>query len=223
VLLPGCLENPDPTGPDPIQTKFLLYNFLMESYEVYWEIEGTALESSVAYGVSILGSTTLEEEEADVVLVVKEAGSDRIIRSETFTAEQYKYYLVSIMGTEKDPHMVFEPMDLSAPSQGLVRLRLLQSATEVGPVDLYIGGSSPDHKVLSGIPFTGVSPYIEAATDELWEAIIITPFAVSPADSTLLSYEANDVFYPDQVYLGVVGHSTNSPSSALQLILYNQP
>ncbi|MEN8203238.1 MAG: hypothetical protein ABFS28_11630 [Bacteroidota bacterium] len=223
IILPGCLNEPDPPLPDSIRSYFILYNFLSESYDVHWDINEIGVESSQAYGLHLPGFSTLEEIKEDVLFSVKEAGSMRVIRSDTFTMEQNHYYIVSIMGTEQEPYILFEPMDLDAPSTGMVRLRLMQTAMEMGPVDLYIGGSTPDHKVISGIAYTDISDYIEASEEELWEAIIITPFGISPADSTILLFTANDVFTPNYVYLGVVGHVTNSPSSTLHLLLYDQP
>lgn len=223
ILLPGCLKDSDPPEPGPILSYLMIYNFLPENYDVQWEINDVIVESSQAYGSSLLGTVFLEDMEADIPVVVKESGSERIIHSKVYLMEQYQYYILSIMGTEQDPHMVFETVDLKSPSTGMIKLRLMQTVRTAGPVDLYIGGTTPAHRKISGINYTQVSEYIEASEEELSEAIMVTPLDVSPADSTILSFAGNSIFFPDQVYLGVIGHDSDSPSAPLQLLIYDQP
>jgi len=222
-VLPGCLKNLDPPGPDPIQSYFGIYNFHTESYDLHWDINEEVFESSHAYGVALQGFVQLTDTKGDITFTIKESDSDRVIQSRTFLMEQYQYYSVSIMGNEEEPYLLFQQMDLSKPSTGMIRLGLMHTAMDVGLVDLYVGGTTPDHRVISGIEYAEITDYIEASEEELWEAVIITPMEMSPADSTILSYSANNAFFPDQVYLGVMGHSTNSSSSSLHFHLFNQP
>jgi len=224
VLLTGCQKDPDPDPqPDPNRFYVYMYNFLMEPFEVQWNIHGVDVESPQAYGVPLLTYFALDEIKETIPLMVLEAGSDRLILSDTCTVEQNNFYLACLMGTEEDSILLIEPMDLNAPSLGRIKLRFMLTAKEVGPVDVYIGGSSAEHKAVSGINFADISNYIEASEEELWESLIITPFDSLPSDTTLLSFIANDIFEPGHVYMGVIGHNTNSPSSSLQFFLYDQP
>jgi len=113
--------------------------------------------------------------------------------------------------------------ELQKPALGLVKLRFMHTTLGLDAVDLYIGGHTPEHKVVSEISFAQTTDYLEASQEDLWDSIIVTPMNVSPEDSSILSYTSNNVFLPNQIYLGVIGPTTNSSSSALQLQLYIQP
>lgn len=223
ILLPGCLKDSDPPEPGPIQSHFMIYNFLTEAYAVQWDINDVTVESAQTYGSSLLGTVFMENLEEDIPVVVKESGSETILQSKNFLMEQFHFYILSLVGTGQDPHLLFEPMDLSAPSTGMIKFRLLLSTRELGAVDVYIGGSLAEHKKISGIHYTDFSEFVEASEEELWESILITPVDVSPSDSTILSFTGNSTFFPDQVYLGVLGHVSGSPSAPVELIIYEQP
>lgn len=226
VIMPtGCQmdPDPDPSQPDPNRFYVNMYNFQMEGYEVEWNIHGVDVEPSQAYGNPLLSYFALDDIRENITLMVQEAGSNRVILSDTCTVEQNHYYLACLMGSEEDSILLIEPMDLSVPSLGKIKLRFMQTAMEAGPVDVYIGGSSPEHKLISGMAFSELSDYLEASEEELWESVIITPFDRLPSDTSLLSFMANEVFEPGRVYMGVIGHQSSSPSSSLQLLLYNQP
>jgi hypothetical protein len=223
LLLPGCLKDSDPPEPGPITSNFFIYNFLTEDHNVHWEIKNEIVESALPYGATLLGTVFMEDMEEDIPVVVKKSGSETILQSKNYLMEQFHLYNLSIVGTEQDPRLLFEPMDLNAPSTGMIKFRLLLSTREIGAVDVYIGGSAPEHKKISGIYYTDFSEYVESSEEELWESIIITPIDVSPADSTSLSYTGNSTFFPDQVYLGVLGHVSDSPTAPVVLIIYEQP
>jgi hypothetical protein len=219
----GCLKDSDPPLPASNGSYINLYNFLTEAYDIAWEFNGTMVESEHSYGTAILEFIEMDEELQDVTITVKESKSALLIDSEVYELEQNRFYTASILGNEKDPHILFEPMEVQRPASGLVKLRFIHGTLGLDAVDLYVGGAEPEHKVVSALSFAQITDYLEASRENLWESIIVTPVNVSPEDSSILSYTANNVFLPNQIYLGVIGHATSSASSALQLQLYNQP
>ena len=221
----GCLKDPDPGPSIPFSSGSYinLYNFLTESYDVAWEINDVIVESEHSYGTAILEFIEIDEELQDVTFTAKESKSTRVIDSEVYEMEQNQFYTVSILGNEKDPYIILDSMELEKPSLGMVKLRFIHTTLELEPVDLYIGGPTPEHKVVSGVSFAQITEYLEATQEDLWESIIVTPVNVSPEDSSILSYSANNVFLAKNIYLGVIGRATNSASSSIQLQLYNQP
>ena len=223
VALAACNKEPESPTPDPVKSYFIIYNFLAEPYDVIWEIDEKVIDAVHPYGTSILEFSIMESEVKDVRFTAMESGGNRIIKSIVHQAEQQVYYTVSLMGNESDPQILIEPMELEKPSLGQVKLRFMHTALELRSLDLYIGGSSPDHKVLSDIQFAKLTEYLEASQENVWEDIFVTPFNVAPEDSTLLRYSANNVFLPNRVYMGVLGHSTSSTTSSLILQLFDQP
>ena len=220
----SCLKDPDPTPPPSLIGSYInLYNFLTESYDIAWEIDDEIVESEHTYGTALLEFIEMDKEEQDATFTVKESKSTLLVDSEVYEIEQNQFYSVSILGNEKDPHILFETMEVQKPSLGLVKLRFMHTTLGLDNVDLYIGGFTPEHKVISELSFAQTTEYLEASQKDLWESIIVTPANVSPEDSSILSYTANDVFLPNNIYLGVIGHATSSANSSLQLQLYKQP
>lgn len=224
LMMGGCTKDPDPVPPiDSNYSYFNLYNFLVEPYDVSWEIDGDVVVSNQLYGSPNLEFRAMEKDSLEMTINAKESGAERIIDGLTRQVEQFQYYLVSIMGNEADPTILCEPMELKKPSLGSVKLRIMHATMELGPLDLYIGGTTPDHKALSNIKFAQLTEYMEASQENLWQAIIITPYNRTPEDSTLMSYTANNAFLPNHIYMGVLGHTTSSSNSSLNLQLYDQP
>lgn len=221
----SCLKDPDPTPPIPTPTGSYinLYNFLTESYDLAWEVNDVNVEREHPYGTALLEFIEMDKELQNATFTVKESTSTLLIDSEVYEMEQNQFYTVSIAGNEKDPHILFEPMEVQKPTLGLIKLRFMNTILGLDAVDLYIGGSAPEHKVISELSFPQTSEYLEASQKDLWESITVTPANVSPEDSSILSYTANDIFLPNNIYLGVIGHATSSETSALQLQLYKQP
>lgn len=223
VTLTACEEDQEPPVPDPIHSYFNLYNFFTESYGLSWEIDGLLVESEHSYGISLLQSTIMEEEAQEVAITVKQSGTERILGSEVVEAKQNQFHSAFLLGNEQDPRMLLVPMELEKPSLGRIKWRFLHASLDLGSVDIYIGGHTAEYKAVSGVPFAQLTEYMESTQEELWESIIITPFETTPEDSILLSYQANNAFLPDHIYLGVIGHANNSQTSSLHLILYDQP
>ena len=225
VLVASCLKDPDPGPPLPSRSGSYinLYNFLTESYDIAWEINDVIVEPEHTYGTALLEFLEMDKEEQDATFTVKESKSTLVVDSEDYEMEQNQFYTVSILGNEKDPQILFEPMEVQKPTLGLIKLRFILTTMGLDAVDLYIGGFTPEHKVVAELSFAQTTEYIETSQEALWESIIVTPVNVSPEDSSILSYTENNVFLPNNIYLGVFGRATSSASSALQLQLYKQP
>ena len=225
VIGVSCLKDPDPVPPLPTPSGSYVnfYNFLTESYNIAWEINDVIVESEHPYGTALLEFIEMDKELQNATFTVKESKSTLVIDSEVYEMEQNQFYSVSILGNEKDPHILFEPMEVQRPALGLIKLRFIHTTIGIDPVDLYVGGATPEHKVVSELSYAQTTEYLEASEEDLWESIIVTPVNVSPEDSSILSYTANNVFLPNNIYLGVIGRATSSASSALQIQIYNQP
>lgn len=225
VIGVSCLKDPDPAPPLPTLTGSYvnLYNFLTESYDIAWEINEVIVESEHAYGTALLEFIEMDKELQNATFTISESQSTQVIDSEIFEMEQSQFYTVSILGNKKDPHILFESMEVQRPALGMVKLRFIHTTLGLDAVDLYVGGTAPEHKVVSGLSFAQITEYLEASQEDLWESIVVTPVNVSPEDSSILSYTTNNVFLPNNIFLGVIGHATSSASSALQLQLFTQP
>ena len=225
VLLAGCDNEPEPepTLPESIKSYFILYNFLMEPYDVAWDVGGTVVHTSQPYGVPIIGLSILDNIRQDVTFTVRKSGTSQVVESDIYTMHKDRFYIVSVLGSEEDPYILFEPMNLDPPAAGMVRVRFMQAVRELNPVDIYIGGNTPGKRLITGITYTDITGYVDVTEDDAWHSLLVTPYETAPTDSTILSFTENEVFEPDLVYLGVITHISNTPSSSIQMLLYGQP
>jgi len=223
ILLVACSKDPDPPLPDPINSYFTLYNFLMVPYEISWTSADESVEIAHPYGIPIQAFTTMDRDSAEVSFTVKRSGTGTVIESEVFMMKKNKFYIIAIIGTENDPILLFEPMNIKRPDTEKIKIRFLQAAEDLDPVDVYIGGTGQDSRVLSGLAFADITAYIELSQVLAWDSLIISPQGIFPSDSTLFSYTRNEVILPDNIYLGVIAHSDNSPLSSLKLELFEHP
>ena len=222
LFLPGCLEDSDPI-PQTINTYQTYYNYLMEPYDVQWEIDDMVIGSDHSYGVPAEAIVTLDQPEQVVLIRTSNSDSGDLVDTLSYPLVENGAYMVAILGTEEEPYLLCEPMDTRLPSLGMTKLRFLHTAVTMGPVDIYIGGDLPEYKVVSGANYTSVTEYLEVTDEKLWNAIYVTPANSLPADSTILSYTTNTIFRTGWVYLCIIGHSENYIESSYQLQIDEQP
>lgn len=222
VLLSGCLKDPDPL-PETINTYQNYYNYLLESYGIQWEIDDVILGTGHSYGFPAEAVVTLDQSEQLVRILARDSDSGLFLDSLSSYFVENAAYFTAIMGTEEEPHLLCEQIDTRPPASGMTKFRFLHAAPLMGPVDIYIGGELPEHKVFSALDYTSVTEYQEATEEALWESIIVTPANTLPADSSILSYTVNTIFQTGWSYLCAIGHSASSVESAYQIYVDDQP
>ena len=222
LLMRSCLGDPEPI-PESIDTFHYYYNNLLETYDLQWEIDETIIGSGHSYGIPAQAIVALSEVEQEVLITSRNAENKTLIDSLSYTMYEHGAYMIALMGTEQEPHLICEPMDTHKPSTGMVKFRFLHTAEAMGPVDIYIGGDQPEHLVLAAMDFTQVSDYLEATEQELWTSVIVTPANSPPADSTILEYTANNIFETGWIHLCILEHISNSAESSYQVQVFDQP
>ncbi len=223
--LSGCLDDPDPAPPvqDPIRSYFILYNFLTEPYEIDWELDGILVEEGHSYGDAVLGFTSLDTALQEISYTISSSDGSRLLKEGFLNMEENQYYLLAFMGTENEPMLLQEPMDLIPPPYGNVRLRLMHTIPGLDALDLYIGGQSEEFRADSGISYSTVTGYLECSRERIWNSLEVTPQDISPEDSTLFSFSQNNIFYSRRIYLGIIRYASSDSTSSLRLLFYDHP
>lgn len=222
LLLQSCLGDTEPL-PETIDTYHYYYNNLLEEYDLQWEIDDAVIGSGHSYGNPAQAIVSLSEPEQDVL--IRAANSDNGLLIDSLSHRMYESasYMIAIMGTAQEPHLLCEPMDTRMPSAGMVKFRFLHTAEAMGPVDIYIGGSDAEHLALNAMGFTQLSEYQESSEEDIWTSVLVTPANTLPADSIILEYTANTVFRTGGVYLCILEHENSSSESSFQIMADDQP
>lgn len=222
ILLSSCLKDPDPI-PYTIDTYHKYYNFLLEPYQVQWEIDQVVIGIEHEYGYPAAAIVSLSETPQDALIKIRISEGGMLLDTLSHTFFEGGAYMIAILGTEEEPNLICEQIDTHAPATGMVKFRFLHTSPALGPVDIYIGGDSIENKVFSGLDFSSVSEYAEVTEIDLWEVVLITPANSLPADSTILSYTANNIFRAGSSYLCTIGHSSSSIEASYEMQVDNQP
>ena len=222
ILFSSCLKDPDPL-PETIDTYQNYYNYFLEPYAIQWDIDDKILGTGHAYGIPAEAIITLDQAEQELLIQALDSDSGLLLDSLSYTMLENGAYMTAILGSEEEPHLLCEPINTRPPATGMIKFRFLHASPDMGPVDVYIGGELPEHKVLSGVDYTSVTEYDETTEILLWEAIIVTPAGSLPADSSILSYTANSIFRSGWSYLCAIAHSTSSIESSYQILVDDQP
>ncbi len=222
LFFPGCLGDPDPV-PETIEARLVFYNNLMEPDKVVWEVDNSVSLSGQSYGLPAEGVAELEDYSQLVHIKASSLEGGIALDSLDYHLDPFRYYMISILGTEEEPHLICDTMDTAFPTLGLMKMRFLQAAENMGTIDIYVGGGTPEHRILSGIEYSRLSDYVEASQESFWHAIIITPTGILPGDSTILSYTVNNSFIPNNTYLGIINHTEIDPESSFRMQVFNQP
>ena len=222
MLLPACLDDPI-TGPDTLQARLVFYSNLMETDKVIWKLDDTESHSGQSYGLPVEASVEVEGYDHQVHLSASTLEGEVELGSLNCFLDPFRYYMISLIGTEEEALLLCDSMDTSFSTLGLVKMRFLQASESMGTIDIYVGGELPEHRKLFGVNYGQLSEYIEATQESLWNAIIFTPAEVAPADSTILSYTVNKNFIPNRTYFGIINHTEVDPESSYRMQVFDQP
>ena len=221
MFLQSCLGDPDPI-PESIDSYHYYYNNLLETFDLSWEINDVLIGSS-SYGTPAQAIVSLDTPEQEVLIRASNSDNSQLIDSLSLTMFENNAYMISVMGTEEEPHLICEGLDTRSPSPGMVKYLFLHTSEALGPVDIYIGGDQQEHLALEALDYTQLSDYFESSQQELWTSVIVTPASVLPADSTILEYTANNVFEPGWIHLCILEHENSSPESSFQITVDDHP
>ncbi|HDS08502.1 MAG TPA: hypothetical protein ENO05_12850, partial [Bacteroides sp.] len=226
ILGHACSLDPDPGPelPEPIHSYFILYNYFPVSYDLLWEVNGYTLSAAHTYGGTILGFVNLDSVANDISFAVKNAETGALITEGNYRMEEYQFTMFAVMGTEQDPYILSDPLDLTPPSSGMIRIRFIQTCSNMDPVDVYIGGAAQERKVVDGIAYREVSGYLESSLNDLMDSVIVANHGSAPdTGSVAISTSGAGIFHPDRVYLGVIGYPDRSDTTSAKLTFYDQP
>ncbi len=230
VLLAGfgltsCDNEPEPDPlPDVARSYCTLYNFLMEPVHVNWEVDDIKVEGEHVYGSVVQGGVLLEEETEQISFVVKNAASGEIIESLLIEMTENRNYQGIIFGTLENPVFLLRQVDTSPPESGNIRVQFLHATASLDSLDVYLGGTTLQKRVISGIDYTELSEYTQVSEYDIRASVIITPHdTIFNPGNELISFKYNDQIQVNNNYLTVIAPSGSSPLSPPTLWLYAQP
>lgn len=173
-FLCSCNKDPDPEQAE-IRAYCYLYHFIPDLENVIWEVDGVEVPFEQAFAEQFPGSILLETVSEEIVFTVKKTGTKEVLTSQLFQLEHNKFFNVIAQGSQEDPKIVIREIDTNRPQSGNVKFQVLHSASVQGPIDVYMGDTTMDKRVVSDLAYLSLS----------------SPFEVSDVDARILINVSN--------------------------------
>lgn len=219
----SCDKEPEPE-PEVIRAYCYLYHFIPGTGSVIWEVDEYEVPEEQSYGQLFPGSVILESATDEMLFAVKHPGTREVLVSQLFSLEQDKFYNVIVSGSEDDPSLLIVEIDTNQPAAGKVKFQIFHAIPDQGPVDLYMGDTTMDKRVLTAVEYQDLTDPFEVTDFDARALIVATAHSDEfDQDSLLIRSEYNDQLISGASYLTVLAHDTWNTDSKLVYWLYNLP
>lgn len=227
-LIPaGCSDresgNPDLPDQQYDSAQISLLNFYTGPGNIVWSFNDSIIEDSHAYGYRIprkkirwvKGNT---KQKIDVI----SGSTGELFTTETVSLQPEFGYIGIFTGTPDDQKMAVISQEDALPSPDNCIVCFFNTLSDVGAIDIYIGGTHSSNKKISALPFGVFSNYYEIPASSLSDAVIITPAGVLPGDTeNLVDIIGNSSHSSGRIYNDIVARPVNL-SSEPTLFIYEQ-
>ena len=219
----SCDKEPEPV-PEVIRAYCYLYQFVPGLEKVTWEVDDIVVPTNQIYASFLPGAVILESASEEILFTVKHTGTGEILKSRLFTLEEDKDYNVIISGAELDPVLLIQEIETTRPQSGKVKIQMLHAAIFQDSIDVYMGGTTPDKRVVTDMDFKELSDPFEVYDFDVRASITVSVHDETyNQDNLLLTSVYNDLIISNTNYLFVLAPSTIDPLSKLTLWLYDLP
>jgi len=219
----SCRKEPEPE-PRVIRAFVYLYNFLPGLEGVDWTVDGVQVPEEMHYSKYLTGGVLLDSTSEEIEFFVKHGVSGEVLASRLLQLEEGKYYSVMFTGTVEDPVLLFNEIDTGMPLSGRIKFQFFHAAVIQDSIDVYMGGTTPDKRVVTELGFNKLTDPFEAIdSDALLDITVTVHSEEYSEENVLLNSHYNGVVVSGASYLGVVAPFTSDPSSELTLWLISQP
>jgi len=223
LILLSCNKEPE-LEPEPIWAYCNLFHYVPELESVIWEVDEVEVPDAKDYAELFPGSIILDVATENISFTVKQSGNKEVLATEIFQLEQKKFYNITVCGTTEDPFIFIQEIETSRPVEGMVKFQAFHSAPGQSSVDLYMGGTTADKRVVSDLAVFNFSEPFEAQDFDARTAITVSAHSQEYIqDSVLVSSMYNEEISSGASYLGVLAPSTFDPESELTLWIYDLP
>ncbi len=221
----SCTKESEPEPePELIRAYCYFYHFVPELGSVVWEVDGSEVPDEQLYAVLFPGGVILETASEEIVFSVKHPVTKEQLVSQLFEMEQDKYYNIIVCGPKEDPSLLIREIDTSHPMSGKVKFQVFHSIADQNSIDVYMGGSTPEKKVVTALDFLDFTDPFEVQDFDARAAITVSAHSEEyNQDSVLLTSVYNEELVSGANYLAVVAPFTFDPASDLTIWTYILP
>jgi hypothetical protein len=186
-------------------------------------VDDVEVQDEQDYGSRLLGAVLLESDSEEISFTAKNSDTGAQIESLLLTMEKDKQYLIVLYGSADDPVLAFQEVESTRPQDGKVKFHFLHAASSLDSIDVYMGGTEVEDKVVEDLSFTEFSGYFEVPDYEARSSVVVSVHGdVYDPEKEILSYEYNDLIASNVSYFSVFAYAIGDPlDSEPKLWLYD--
>ena len=224
LIFLSCLKEPDPE-PEVKRAYCYLHNFMQGQERVVWEAAGHEVPDAQLYSSAFPGSIILQEDMEEITFRVKKVTTKEELYSQIVQLEKDIYYNVIVGGTAEDPEFIVREIDTkNHPVSGNVKFQVMNAIPGQDSIDVYMGGTTENKKLVSGLEYFDLSDPFETSDYDARTAITISKHTETyEQDSVLLSSLYNSEVISSANHFMIVAPVTFEAGSDLTLWIYNVP
>lgn len=160
-----------------------LFNYYDEGSVVNWYTDEVLLEENQKFAFGATREFKFDSNDKTVKITATDKNSN-VLTEWTPKVEEGKLYYSAVTGPSGEAKLIFDECDETAPAADHVRIRFIHSYSGVAAMDIYLGGETADHKIVSNLEYTLFSEYIQVKHSELDVLLVCTPTGVDPNPDT---------------------------------------
>lgn len=151
-------------------------------------------------------------------------GPWRYWQAKFFCLKRINIHNVIACGSKDDPTFFIQEIDTRQPQAGRVKFQVLHSAAGQNSIDVYMGDTTMEKRLVSDLDYLVLSTPFEALDSDARADITVSKHSEEyNRDSVLLSSVYNEDIISGASYLSIVANFTFDPESELTFWLYLMP
>jgi hypothetical protein len=223
VVTFSCKKEPEPE-PEVIRAYVLLYHFVSGLESITWVVDGVELPDAMDYAEYFPGAVVLETTEENIEFIAKNAADGQVLANQLLSLEKNKYYSIILTGSLQEPFLIVDMIETSQPQPGNVKFQFLDAVKGPQSIDVYMGGSTSEKRVISDLEYNALSLPVEVSDFDARAAITVSAHSAEyNQDSVLLTSVYNGDIISGAGYLSVIAPFTFDPESELTFWMYQLP
>jgi hypothetical protein len=219
----SCKKDPEPE-PEVIRAYCLLYHFVSGLESITWTVDGVEVPDAMDYSEYFPGAVILNTTAEDIEFTAKNDANGEVLASQLLALEKNKYYSIIMTGTEEEPLLLADQIETTQPQPGKVKFQFLDAVKGPQSIDVYMGGTTADKRVVSDLQYNTLSLPVEVSDFDARAAMTVSAHSAEyNQDSVLLTSVYNGDLISGAGYLSVIAPFTFDPESELTFWLYQLP
>jgi len=224
LVLVSCKKDPEPQ-PEEIRSYVSILSLVKHNDNITWVVDGVEVQNEQVYGSRILGAVLLDADTEEISFTAENSNTGSVIESLLLTMEKDKHYLILLYGTADDPILEVKEVESDEVTSGYIRFQFLHASPDVDSMDVFMGGTEVDDRVLTDLSFGEFSEAFEVVEYKARASVTLAIHdeTYNP-ENEILNYDYNDLLVSDASYFSVLAYEIGDPADTVpKLWLYDLP